>query len=83
MLTTPFECTARNAVRRILFPSHKKKRRFAKQTAASLSFPKLCLDGSRLAVMNANNDSFDVLSAYPFPGQMRKEGLLETASTPN
>ena len=30
--------------------------------------------------MHANNDPLGVRSAYPFPGQMRREGPLEFAS---
>jgi hypothetical protein len=41
-------------------PENSKKRRFAVQTVASLSVSKLRLDGSRLAVMHANNDSLGV-----------------------
>ena len=33
--------------------------------------------------MTTNSDPSDVRSAYPFPGQMRREGFLASASTPN
>jgi len=44
-------------------PYNGKKRRLAVQTVASLSVSKLWLDGSRLAVMHADNDSLGVRSA--------------------
>jgi len=75
--------TPRVGERTILAIYSKKKRRLAEQTAASLSVQGPDLDRSRLAVMTANDDPLDVRSACPFPGQMRREGLLGFASTPN
>ena len=75
--------TLRVGERTIVAIYSKKKRRLAEQTAASLSVQGPDLDRSRLAVMTANDDPLDVRSACPFPGQMRREGLLGSASTPN
>src|SRR5262249_49952276 len=50
-------------VRAVSRPHNGKKRRLAVQTVASLSISKLRLDGSRLAVMHANDDSLGVRSA--------------------
>ena len=75
--------TLRLGERTIVAIYSKKKRRLAEQTAASLSVQGPDLDRSRLAVMTANDDPLDVRSACPFPGQMRREGLLGSASTPN
>jgi hypothetical protein len=33
--------------------------------------------------MHANNDPLGVRSAYPFPGQMRREGHLKSAGLPD
>jgi hypothetical protein len=41
------------------------------------------LDRSRLAIMNANNDPLGVRTCLSVSGQMRREGLLAFASTPN
>jgi hypothetical protein len=69
-------------LQRVRHQSREKKRRLAKQTVASLSAQGPDLDCSRLAVMNANNDPLGVRSAGPFRWQMRREGLLASASSP-